>query len=159
MQMAIGKRRSSRAVLAALVALLVALSMATFANLDTAEAKAYKGTYSYTKGHPELWGVGKGPQSGYILQCKVTSVKGNRVTLQIEQTIFYGDAGIYIADSKKKTVALKNNYSAFKFKTYCGDTCQAKLKVVSRSKIKLAIKTVEGGRERISMSTDYKYKV
>lgn len=148
-----------KAISLALVALLVALGMAALANVETAEAKASKGTYEYTSGHPELWGIGKGPQSGYILQCKVTGVKGSRVTLQIEQAYFYGDSGSYIADSLKKAVKLKNNYAEFKFKTFCGDTCKAKLKVVSKKKVKLAIKTVEYGHERIPMSTGYKYKV
>lgn len=151
--------KNSKAILVAIIAFFIALGMAPFANAGVAEAKAYKGTYEYTSGHPELWGIGKGPQNGYILQCKVTGVKGNRVTLQIEQTVLYGDAGYYIADSKKKTVTLKSNYATFKFKTFCGDTCKAKLKVVSKNKLKLAIKTTSSGHERIPISTNYKYKV
>ena len=150
--------RNHKAVILTIIAFLMALGVASFANAETADAKAYKGTYEYTSGHPELWGVGKGPQSGYILQCKVTGVKGSRMTLQIEQAYFYGDVGSYIADSEKKTVKLKGNYAEFKFKTFCGDTCKAKLKVLSRKRIKLAVKTIEYGHERMPISTGYKYK-
>ena len=144
-----------------LVAVALVFGMSSFMDVGVAEAKAYTGTYEYTYGNTELWGVNRGSHSGYTLTCNISKVKGNKVTLHMEQFTFYGTTGYYAGAQKgKKTVTLKNNAASFKFKTRENGTCKAKLKIVSRNKIKVALKPVSIGRlERIPMSTNYEYKV
>lgn len=123
------------------------------------QASSQKGLYEYTCGNPSDWGgTTVVSEPGYTLQVDILKKKGKKLKLKVAQDYFYGSAGYYSVESKKATVKLKNGKGKFSFKTLAGDKGKGRIKLVSKKRIKMSLKTTAAGKERIPLSTGGKYK-
>ena len=97
---------------------------------------------------------------GYILTVKITSVKGNKVKLSFSQDRFYGTTGCYESRSKSVTVKLnKKRVGSFTFKTTNGSKGKGTIKLISKNKVMIRLKTTTKARlDRIPPGTNWKYK-
>lgn len=115
----------------------------------TTQASSYKGLYDYRYGTDA---------SGYSLLVDILKKQGKKVTFKTSLTYAYGSGGYYTVTSKKITAKLKKGSGSFTFKTMAGDKGKGRIKLLSKKKVKISLKTTKAGGERMPLTTGGKWK-
>lgn len=109
-----------------------------------------EGYYSYT--------TGSSKDSGYILMMTVKKVQPGKITYTLDQSRWWPPLGGAVTSSKTIKAKIRNGKSLCKFKTFCGDTCKAEIKIVSKKKVKVRVESLITGHEKRPLTTGWEWK-
>lgn len=123
---------------------------------QVAHAKSkYVGTYKKLGPMNKSWGWGSGANE-YIYEIKIKSIRSKKVKLKVACSWAYGNAfGFYDFGTKTITAKLKGRTAKFSWKSSEGSKGTGVIKLVSKNKIKIKMKTTKW-MDRMCPNFNYK---